>query len=633
VQQAIDILEGRLFDEEPATGSRDIAPLLRLEAALHRREGLILVTSTDSRASSALVRSALENAGDATTAVTVSAENAEPFSAIDLLLEAASLDLAERDRATDKYSAALDVIGRAEMRGGSVVVVVDHADATSIAELERLRVALDVAPGDNRPVQLVLSGTRSFLSRLKAKDARGLWTRIGTRIDVPDGAAMKRAENGDEAETHAETKGEPQKTRRAAWITFAVAGALIATLLLAASLAGRGDSPRVRALATTVEPARTVGAGAPAAAAPPLAGPAAPSPATNTAGAAPAGTPPIAAAAPGTAPPMPGAVAPATPTSGPQPVGDAAGAARPGPATQGQGGPRVSTYMDVETVRGNARLDSKGAGPAPDPHASVSAQPVAPPPASAVAHPAVAAAAADSVVGAQSAAATSAGTPPSHAAQLPVGAPLDSKAAGPASMPRIKAIADPRAIPPSANPPAGSAQLAGSAAPAASPSGSATPPAQAPSGASSSSPSSQPSATAQGAQVVEVAPPPAAAITSKPAAAASPGASASAPAASAEKPATPAKAPAITTAAVKGPPGYDIQVGAFGKQVNAAALRDSLASEFPSARVEETTVAGAPFFRVRIGPLPDSAEATRVEHRLRELGHQPVRYPSQQPKG
>ena len=93
-------------------------------------------------------------------------------------------------------------------------------------------------------------------------------------------------------------------------------------------------------------------------------------------------------------------------------------------------------------------------------------------------------------------------------------------------------------------------------------------------------------------------------------------------------------APAVAKTASAAPvTGFDIQVGAFGKQATAAALRDSLVAEFPSVRIEETTVNSAPFYRVRIGGIATATEATRIEDRLRTLGHQPMRYGAAHPHG
>jgi hypothetical protein len=84
--------------------------------------------------------------------------------------------------------------------------------------------------------------------------------------------------------------------------------------------------------------------------------------------------------------------------------------------------------------------------------------------------------------------------------------------------------------------------------------------------------------------------------------------------------------PSVAATASPSSADFDIQVAALGKQAAAAALRDSLIKEFPTTRIEEAVIAGAPFFRVRIGQITTSTEAARIEERLRELGHAPVRY-------
>jgi type II secretory pathway predicted ATPase ExeA len=54
-----------------------------------------------------------------------------------------------------------------------VIVVVDDAHLATVAQLERLRTALNIDPGARRPVQLVLAGTQKLVRNLKGREARG----------------------------------------------------------------------------------------------------------------------------------------------------------------------------------------------------------------------------------------------------------------------------------------------------------------------------------------------------------------------------------------------------------------------------------------------------------------------------
>jgi cell division protein FtsN len=88
----------------------------------------------------------------------------------------------------------------------------------------------------------------------------------------------------------------------------------------------------------------------------------------------------------------------------------------------------------------------------------------------------------------------------------------------------------------------------------------------------------------------------------------------------------PKPAPALASASGPSRAGIQLQVAAFAKVVNAEALRDELAGVFEHVHVEETSVAGKTWFRVRVGPFDTSAEAGSAEQRLKEMGHAPVRY-------
>jgi len=72
--------------------------------------------------------------------------------------------------------------------------------------------------------------------------------------------------------------------------------------------------------------------------------------------------------------------------------------------------------------------------------------------------------------------------------------------------------------------------------------------------------------------------------------------------------------------------GINVQVAAFAKPENAAALKTALQREFPNVRVDEIPAHGKLWHRVLVGPLATNAEASRIEERLRAMGHVTVRY-------
>jgi cell division protein FtsN len=72
--------------------------------------------------------------------------------------------------------------------------------------------------------------------------------------------------------------------------------------------------------------------------------------------------------------------------------------------------------------------------------------------------------------------------------------------------------------------------------------------------------------------------------------------------------------------------GYEIQLGAFRTMANAAKVRDAVLADFPTTRIDEITVSGSPFYRVRVGPFPTAQETSRAEEQLRSRGFTPVRF-------
>ena len=332
------------LDVEPEEVDR---ALLEFEQALHRREALVVVTSRRGLAHSSLVRTALARFEDAFLVVMVSAASAEPIDAIDRLLEN-SAEENEGLSNDEKHAALTRVATQAGELGRPILVVVEDAELASIQQLERLRTTLQIDQGPVRAIQLVLVGSHKLLQKLKKRDARGIWTRVTTHVDVPADAPSARATTGREDAV----ADAPEGRRRSPLVAISSAVVLVAVLLLIASLSRREEHDGTAQIAhVTVQPARSVEA----VAANPIAG-AAGTQQAGTSGSAQgpqsdapaANLPALGAGASGT-------VAPSGPTEA------TASPAAPEPASQS--GPKVSEWMGVETVRGTVPRKSDASAP------------------------------------------------------------------------------------------------------------------------------------------------------------------------------------------------------------------------------------------------------------------------------
>jgi cell division protein FtsN len=81
-----------------------------------------------------------------------------------------------------------------------------------------------------------------------------------------------------------------------------------------------------------------------------------------------------------------------------------------------------------------------------------------------------------------------------------------------------------------------------------------------------------------------------------------------------------------TVASATAAAGYEVQLGAFGTMANAEKVRESVAADFPGARIDSITSKGKTLFRVRVGPFATGSEAADAEARLRTRGFSPVRF-------
>jgi cell division protein FtsN len=568
-----------------AVGAREVQPLplveaeadralLQLEQALHRREALVIVAGRRGRAHSSLVRTALARFDEAYVVVLISPAHAEPIVAIDRLLETTGAELPETSEGAKK--AALGrLIDRACELGRPVVVVIDDAQLATIGQLERLRIALNIHPGSKRPVQLVLAGTAKLLKKLKRREARGLWTRVSTVIEVDGGTG----DGGGPRPTRAsEPAGRVRPKARRPWLTLASAAVLVAAIVVIAAVSRRDEPAEQTATLTNTGriDARPVGArvadptvpraapGEPAPAAgqpspaqqggqplPPVPesaervgspGPQARGPAVGSAGAAPAAEPRAPAAAPGAAP-----------------AGGAAERGAPAQADQGalvaQG---ASVTEGVEVLRGQAR--NAGGGPV-----------------------------------------------------KPQTAPADRSPAELAAAPGGRRAARIVSVGPNDEVPTRGERRRGDKLRPSVAAGPRAPSAAARAAASSASPTA-PAAATRSAETPAV-----------PVPSSAPSSGLAVGQAGAET-AVAAAAPTRTASGASAARRYELQVGAFRRMANAAAVKDGLAAEFPATRIDQSMVGGAPFYRVRIGPLT-SSEAAQSEKALADRGIESLRVP------
>ena len=77
--------------------------------------------------------------------------------------------------------------------------------------------------------------------------------------------------------------------------------------------------------------------------------------------------------------------------------------------------------------------------------------------------------------------------------------------------------------------------------------------------------------------------------------------------------------PIVTQVAVK-PSSIYVQAGSFTVYDNATRLSSTL-GQIASTSVQETTVNGTRFYRVRVGPIANVAEADRVLNKVVNMGN------------
>ncbi len=175
------------FSDDPRTwqyyyGGNYGPASLKLEHALERKQGYVVVTGPAGTGKSALVRSVLRRARVYASA-TVSVSERAPVAVIDALL----LDREPFDgdfSATRKRAALLDMLEKARRSGKSIVCIVEDAHLANSGQLRELVEAINVAPDAPQILQVVLVGRQDLLRTMQARSVAALATRVATRIET-----------------------------------------------------------------------------------------------------------------------------------------------------------------------------------------------------------------------------------------------------------------------------------------------------------------------------------------------------------------------------------------------------------------------------------------------------------------
>lgn len=145
----------------------------------------------------------------------------------------------------ERRRALLRLLDRARSTRRSVFIVVDDADDATVAQLERLRVGVEVAPDAIERLRLVLLGGSALVSKLEDRAARALTSRITSRVCLD--ARGRESAGRHIARTTAKTR-MPRLTAIAAGASLALL-AYGATRLVVAPERGGASLALVRASA------------------------------------------------------------------------------------------------------------------------------------------------------------------------------------------------------------------------------------------------------------------------------------------------------------------------------------------------------------------------------------------------
>ena len=179
MEQVVEELRAKLRIAGADAASRDL-PEARLELACAWGSGHVLVTGPDREQVDGVLDRVIRKVDPMGT---IRANAGDPSSTVDRLI--ALLDSEQEVTGhLDRRKALLQLLARAQEARKSIFVVVDDADAATVEQLERLRMALEVAPDAIERLRLVLVGDATLPAKLDVSGARALSSRITSRIRV-----------------------------------------------------------------------------------------------------------------------------------------------------------------------------------------------------------------------------------------------------------------------------------------------------------------------------------------------------------------------------------------------------------------------------------------------------------------
>jgi len=163
-------------------GARYGVASLRLEQALGRQRGFIVVCGSAGTGKSVLLDSVLARV-ELSALAKVSAAETTPTSVLDVLLRSRE-PVAGQYGATRKRAALLALIDSARKSGRPIVCVIEDAHRASTSQLKDLFEAVNITPDAHMVLQVVLVGRPKLRKTLEAATLASLSTRVTTRVDT-----------------------------------------------------------------------------------------------------------------------------------------------------------------------------------------------------------------------------------------------------------------------------------------------------------------------------------------------------------------------------------------------------------------------------------------------------------------
>ncbi len=175
---------------------------LRLEQAITRQQGHVIVTGPAGTGKSALVRSIVGRI-DAYATATISAAERAPAAVIEALLHSRE-PVDDGFSSTRRRAALLAMIEDAKRLTKPILCIVEDAHLARPGQLKDLISAVNIAPDAHQVLRLVLVGRPALIDTLEARSLAALRTRVVARIDSQ---ALSREEIADYLADRLESAG------------------------------------------------------------------------------------------------------------------------------------------------------------------------------------------------------------------------------------------------------------------------------------------------------------------------------------------------------------------------------------------------------------------------------------------